>query len=54
MLSNGNKDWFDAQTVRVVKKGRNQYAISGDFELKVNFGNEINVFDNNFFLITII
>lgn len=35
------KDYFDPGTLRIGRKGRNLYVISGNFSLNKNMGNEV-------------
>ncbi|KAJ6635792.1 hypothetical protein Bhyg_14378 [Pseudolycoriella hygida] len=37
---NYKKGIFDPQTLRVTRKGRNQYVITGDFSLLINLGDD--------------
>lgn len=36
-----DKEYFDPGTLRIGRKGRNLYVISGNFSLNKNIGNEI-------------
>lgn len=41
------KEYFDHGTLRVVRKGRNLYAISGNFSINKNLGDEVTVMWRN-------
>lgn len=38
-----DKDFFDPDSLRVARKGRNNFVISGDFKFLKNLGTETNV-----------
>lgn len=42
-LPESDPDFIDFGTLRLKKKAKNHFVISGEFEVKQNFGNEFNV-----------